>query len=227
MASTTSDDSRGARYLSKNAFKELFDTGIKEVLNTRVKEMLDAMSNELKKYFDEKLTTLLQPIRDEVTSIKSQLQAKDKEIANLQSEITSIKAANNNLLAANSVISSKLSELEKFKEDTIESFSQVVERVEDRNNRGLGQTIVVRGLPEKNKEQWNDTRNILAKYVSEAYDLEYKEAFAMFERVHRGGGNGFEDCKKGKRDIYALCTHWDDSEMLVSGSYQANKSRKD
>ena len=37
---------------------------------------------------------------------------------------------------------------------------------------------------------------------------------SLFERVHRGGGNGFEDKKKGKRDIYALCSHWDDSEHL-------------
>ena len=48
----------------------------------------------------------------------------------------------------------------------------------------------------------------------------------MFERVHRGGGNGYNESKKGKRDIYALCSHWDDSELLVTGSFQANKNAK-
>ena len=51
--------------------------------------------------------------------------------------------------------------------------------------------------------------------------------FLKIERVHRGGGDGFNGNKKGKRDIYALCSHWDDSEMLVAGSYKTNKPKKD
>ena len=47
----------------------------------------------------------------------------------------------------------------------------------------------------------------------------------MFKRVHRGGGDGYNNSKKGKRDIYALCSHWDDSELLVWGSFDANKKK--
>ena len=38
-------------------------------------------------------------------------------------------------------------------------------------------------------------------------------------------GNGYQDRKKGKRDIYALCRKWDDSEFLVWNSFDANKSK--
>ena len=47
----------------------------------------------------------------------------------------------------------------------------------------------------------------------------------MFERMYIGGGDGYNNSKKGKRDIYALCSHWDDSELLVWGSFDANKKK--
>ena len=82
----------------------------------------------------------------------------------------------------------------------------------------------MKGLPEKKKESWADTRNALAKHVAKAYNMDFPKAYQMFERVHRGGGDGFGEKKKGKRDIFALCIHWDDSEKLVLGSNKAHKA---
>ena len=65
-------------------------------------------------------------------------------------------------------------------------------------------------------------KRLLAKYVSKAYQMNIKHAYGLFERVHRGGGDGFDGKKKGKRDIYALCRHWDDSEELILRSYNVN-----
>ena len=46
---------------------------------------------------------------------------------------------------------------------------------------------------------------MLAKHVAKAYNIEFKYAYEMFEHLHRGRGNGFQDKKKNERDIYALC----------------------
>ena len=63
------------------------------------------------------------------------------------------------------------------------------------------------------------------KHISKAQDIEFKKVYSMFERVHRGGGDGYINSKEGKRNIYALCTYWDDSELLVWDSFDANKKK--
>ena len=68
-------------------------------------------------------------------------------------------------------------------------------------------------------------RNILAKHVSKFYKIDFKDGFVLFERVHRGGGNGYQDEKKGNCHNYALCRKWDDSEFLVLNSFDVNKSK--
>ena len=83
----------------------------------------------------------------------------------------------------------------------------------------------MKGLPEKQDEKWTDTMSILAKHISKAYNIEFKKVYGMFERAHRGGGDCYNNSKKGKRDIYALCSHWDNMELLVWGSFDANKKK--
>ena len=53
----------------------------------------------------------------------------------------------------------------------------------------MRKAIVIKELPEKPNENWADTRNMLVKHVAKVYNKEFKHAYGMFERVHRGGGN--------------------------------------
>ena len=191
------------------------------VKESTLKEILEAHSSDLKKHF----AALLGPVNKELALLREELQSRDLAIAELKKEVTAVKATNNELLNTNKGLEAKLSEFDEFRKATLESFKQLEEKVEDRTNRQLRKTIVIKGLPEKPNEKWADTRNMLAKHVAKAYNMEFKHAYAMFERVHRGGGNGFQDKKKNKRDIYALCYRWDDSEHLVWKSYEANKSK--
>ena len=181
------------------------------VSKATLQEMLDAQSRDMKRHFDERLAA----VNEDIAALKSELKSKDNDIINLKAEINSIKAENKTLEARMTTLQAT----------TIESFKQLEEKVEDRTNRQLRQTIVVKGLAEKPNEKWADTKNLLAKHVSKNYQMEFKTAFALFDRVHRGGGNGFQDRKKGKRDIYALCAKWEDSEYLVWNSYGANKNK--
>ena len=192
---------------------------------TEIQKIIDAQSRDLKTYINEQLDVRLKPINDEIASLKLELKQKVAEIDHLKSAIVDVKSVNEQLMTANKSLEARLVTLEDFQAASKESFKQLETRVEDRTNRQLRQTIVVKGLPEKKNETWTDTRNILAKYVSKSYNMEFKTAYGMFERVHRGGGDGHDNKKKGRRDIYALCSHWDDSELLVWGSFAANRNK--
>ena len=192
---------------------------------SEIQKIIDAQSRDLKTYINEQLDVRLKPINDEIASLKLELKQKVAEIDHLKSAIVDVKSVNEQLMTANKSLEARLVTLEDFQAASKESFKQLETRVEDRTNRQLRQTIVVKGLPEKKNETWTDTRNILAKYVSKSYNMEFKTAYGMFERVHRGGGDGHDNKKKGRRDIYALCSHWDDSELLVWGSFAANRNK--
>ena len=167
----------------------------------------------------------MKPINEEIASLKLELQAWSKDINNLKSEIKEIKFVNKELIAANELLKIRMVTSEKFQTAALESFKQLEGKPEDRTNRQLPQTIVMKGLPEKQDEKWSDTRNILVKHISKAYNIEFKKVYSMFERVHRGGGDGYNNSKKVKRDIYALYSHWDNSELLVWGSFGVNKKK--
>ena len=191
----------------------------------RMQEMLDCQAKDLKQHFSEQMAATLKPIRDDIAALKIETNMKNDIIETLQNDIQLVKSTNEELTSANKSLEAKLTSLENFQVSTVESFRQLEEKLEDRTNRQLRQTIIVKGLPEKVNEKWADTRNILAKHVSKFYKMDFKDAYVLFERVHRGGGNGYQDRKKGKRDIYALCRKWDDSEFLVWNSFDANKSK--
>ena len=125
-----------------------------------------------------------------------------------------IKSANEELVSVNKSLEAKLVSSEEFQVSAIESFRQLEEKLEDRTNRQLRQTIVVKGIPEKENEKWTDTRNLLAKHVSKYYKMDYKDAYALFERVHRGGGYGHQERKKGRRSLRCVV-----SGMIASISY--------
>ena len=69
---------------------------------------------------------------------------------------------NDEHMSVNKKLDEKLSNSEKFHSTVIESFIQLEEKLEDRTNRQLRQTIVVKGLPEKSNEKW-------AKYPCQIY----------------------------------------------------------
>ena len=199
--------------------------GRRYVSETTLQEMLDALSKDLKSHFTKQFAIELKPINDEIAALKLELKSKVDVIDNLKADMELIKSANEELVSVNKSLEAKLVSSEEFQVSAIESFRQLEEKLEDRTNRQLRQTIVVKGIPEKENEKWTDTRNLLAKHVSKYYKMDYKDAYALFERVHRGGGYGHQERKKGRRDIFALCSKWDDSEYLVWNSFEVNKTR--
>ena len=71
------------------------------------------------------------------------------------------------------------------------------EKLEDGTNWQLRQMIVVKGLAEKENEKRSDTRQILAKHVSKAYQINIKKPTPYLRETSEEEVSK----KKGKRDI--------------------------
>ena len=120
--------------------------------------MLYAQSREMKIYFSEQFDARLKHINNEISSLKAELQLKNEAIDKLTSEMEVVKSTNDELVAANKSLEDRISTCEKFQSSALESFKMLEEKLEDRTNRQLRQTIVVKGLPEKENEKWSDTQ---------------------------------------------------------------------
>ena len=93
----------------------------------------------------------------------------------------------------------------------------IEEKIEERTNRQLRKTLVVRGVPENDKEKtWEDTENVFTKKIAETIDVTTDEAKEMIERCHRGGNpSKFRDMRK-ERPIFVALHSWKRCEEIVS-----------
>ena len=125
------------------------------------KKDLDEAVERLIKIFDEKFSG----ISDRITSLEDSAEIHRLEIADHNNKITQLQNEN-------AVLQSKVDELsQSFKDfvgdqqQTITTNSQlfnklheIEERVEDRTNRQLRQTIIISGLRERRDETWEVTK---------------------------------------------------------------------
>ena len=148
--SSTSEDKGTRGYVTKPILQEM--------LNSLEKRMMD--------HFDLKLESLLQPVKDDIQELKTTIETKDKEIQKAKEEVAKAREELETLTTSNKELGSKVEVLEKFQVDAIKSFKQLEDKVEERTNRQMRQTLVIKGLPEKDGESWQDTRNLLAKHIA-------------------------------------------------------------
>lgn len=97
------------------------------------------------------------------------------------------------------------------------------ERVEERTNRQLRQTLVWRNLPEGREEKtWADTKTLLASKMSELLNIDPSEAKSKINRCHRGGNAEYYRNEGRCRPIYAAMLTWDSCEDLVKAARGQN-----
>ena len=87
-------------------------------------------------------------------------------------------------------------------------------RLEDQTNRSSRKSLVFKGVPEKGRETWDDTRDILADVIARNCDMTNNEAFDTIERCHRSAFQQ-QNKKKGKRNIYCAFHSWDDAQYVL------------
>ena len=109
--------------------------------------------------------------------------------------------------------------------------AQIVEltnKVEDRTNRQLRNTLVFKGVREEEGEKsWDDTTAVLAKTIANIVPgLDVEEAKNIFERVHRGKPHE-DGSTRRPRNIFAKVYRWCDAEHLKDDFRKANIANPD
>ena len=91
--------------------------------------------------------------------------------------------------------------------------------MEDRINRQLRQTLVIRNIPEEADEKsWSDTTDVVADKIADLLHLEFDEARSLINRCHRGGKASYYREKNKVRPIYVAMMRWGTCEQLVNAS---------
>ncbi len=94
-----------------------------------------------------------------------------------------------------------------------ERLNLIEERIEERTNRQMRQTLVFRGIPEQGTEKtWADTDSLLADTLGTALMI---DATNMINRCHRTGNPDYYASVGRARPIAASMHSWKDCERII------------
>ena len=235
---------RGCRVMTVEKVKSLINEVRKSILDEAVVSLSRSISEDLKNSLTAELSTALkasltatfteiienrlEPIQGEITEIKNELSAMNEVAALQTAEIEKLKQENNILLE-------KLSTSQDV--GTANKINQIEERIEERTNRSLRQTLVFKGIKEQKidvknfkgklvtvSERWSDTTDILSEVIATACDLDAEDTRDWINRAHRSAPN---PRKEGKRDIYANFFSWEVTQQIIKGFREYNISNND
>ena len=223
---TTSGDMKSTGELQNN-------TDI-EYMFSKLGDLIAASEERMKKHFSDVISNELQPLRDQlqtntnnINQLTIQTQAIKVNIDNNSSEITDVKAELDAVRAEQKATKEKLDTMEanyttlSTNYDVLAMRSVITEgRLEDQTNRGLRKTLVIRNIPEKQNESWDDTREIVMDALKTVTKVSDEFLEDSIERVHRGNSTGKDGKKQGKRDIFALFYDWNHAQDILDGFHK-------
>ena len=172
---------------TKETEEEVFT---KDELKTIVQELLDSQTADLRSIV-ESLQTELEETRNIATGALRRVEECEASIVKLENENESLKK--------------ELTTLENA-----DRFKEIEDRIEDRTNRQLRNTLTFKGIADDPNETWAQTENKLVDSFKKA-GVPASNAANMIERAHRGRPNKE---KSGPRPIYARFFSWKDSEQI-------------
>ena len=179
-----------------------------ESLLTKIEKSLsDKIGEAIKSGFD-KIQSNVEKVEVEVAQNTSDILLIKSAIEQLESASAEHKQEIERLSLENDVLKKQISE---FSADRI---SKLEERIEERTNRQLRQTLVFKNIDERGgkEKDWSVTKDVLAETISSTLDISFDSAYDMINRCHRSAPN---PRKNGRRDIYANFFCWEDTESIV------------
>ena len=176
-------------------------------------EAVELLTERFTGLLDENFTAVVLRVGALETSIENNKLVIDKQ----GDEIIDLKRANDELSSKIEDLNQKLEALvsANINFDTSNIAKQVheiEERLEDRTNRQLRQTLIFRGVKEQQDEDWDDTKEIVAELISNNTKMSFNTAEKMINRVHRGRRN---QNRNQPRPIYMALHKWQDCENIV------------
>ena len=104
-----------------------------------------------------------------------------------------------------------------------ERIIQLEELVEERTNRQLRKTLVIKGISESDQEKtWFDVETRLSQVFAETLDISPDIAKGLIDRCHRGGNPQYYRSIGKPRPIFAAMHSWKVCEDLL---WKARKKR--
>lgn len=104
-----------------------------------------------------------------------------------------------------------------------ERLNEIEERIEERTNRQLRQTLVFRGVPElASEKKWSDTDKVLASAIGNALQC---DAHEMINRCHRTGDPKYFTEAGRARPIAAAMYSWKDCENIIDAFRKDQRSK--
>ena len=206
----------GTRANMSNVLKtdmEQIKSDFETALSTAVQTIQQSMNDNLR------------PINDTLARLDININNNSVEIEEQGRAILTLKAENSRLQQAIDDLTSRIGNIEiksaqqvhqpnEMNTKLTEEIEKVKERVEERTNRQLRQTLVIKGVPEQPKETWEQTKQLLAHTIAENVQTTYTSAYQLLNRVHRSAPSDNPN-KRGQRDIYANIYSWDHCTRLV------------
>ena len=156
-------------------------------------------------------------VNETLTRLEAGVSANRESLVQQKHEIDSLRKENEQLRLKHEDMEARLTTLETNPETSaniLEEINNVKERVEERTNRQLRQTLVIKGVPENDGETWEQTKQLLASTISNNVNTSYNNAYSLLNRVHRSRSTN-NPRKRGRRDIFANIFRWDMCEKLV------------
>ena len=236
-------DGRECRYVLTSKLDDILKTQKSSITEELASSLTASLSHSLSKTLIEELTqslkliftSLIQETISGLVSTVNQLESQlEKTVTDnatnlkvIQLELEEVKKNNAELdLAVTKLYEENHNILQKLEENissipvpSNSQISELSERIEERTNRQLRQTLVFSGIPESKQrngkdESWGQTKSILANTIKNVLpDCTYDQAFDMINRAHRSAPNVN---KQGSRKIYANLNYWDDCEEIVN-----------
>ena len=181
-------------------------------------ELTASLTEKLLTYFDDIFEQKLGIFTGELAVVHQSVDDHDSIISNFSKRLEAVEEVNRalvseiqNLKLANDDLKDQITKIAIPDDERINS---IQERIEERTNRSLRQTMVFRGIPGKPKESWASTTRNLATSIGEALDISDSKARGMINRAHRGG--------KKKNVIFANFFRWEDTEEIIKAFREWN-----
>ena len=175
------------------------------------KSLKSSLAEELRESlmtgFESIIIARFEALETKLLHLEETITANQSDVARVFADIESIKETNEH--HANEIVrlTNENLELCNQMEQMRAIIDELDERVEERTNRSLRQTLIFRGVKGSPNEKWSVTTDKLANTIAGVLDTSFNDAHEMINRAHRGG--------KDQRYIYANFFSWLDCEEIV------------
>ena len=186
----------------------------------------DKKLDDIKQLLEKNLGEINAKYENINTRIDTLQESLDKTLTDIRADITTTSTTATDAQTLANANETKIQEIlvvnEQLKED-VYMLSAGLEKtniqLDDQINRGLRNTLVIKGIPRENKnETWDDTTAILIEEISRKLPNLTKEWFEnKIERAHRSTTT---------KNIIAKFVSWQDSELVKTSMISFNKNSK-